>query len=92
MKQFGVKIRTDLFTRYRKGFIIWALCLVLFVMATMLSWFCRQDLYDQQAAVRWSEEKDYAQLSCFYPVTEQLSDYDFQSLHHSIEEALKMLP
>ena len=89
MKQFGVKIRTDLFTRYRKGFIIWALCLVLFVMATILSWFCRQDLYDQQAAARWSEDDDYAQLSCFYPVTEQPTDYDFQSLHHSVEQALK---
>lgn len=78
-----------MFTRYRRGFIIWVLSLLLFVMVTVLSWYSRQDLYDQQAAVRWSEEKDYAQLSCFYPVTEQLSDYDFQSLHHSIEQALK---
>ena len=69
--------------------MIWVLCLFLFVTVTVLSWFIRQDLYDQQAANRWSEEDDYAQLSCFYPVTEQLSDYDFQSLHHSIEQALK---
>lgn len=89
MKQLGVKIRLDLFTRYRRGFFVWILCLLLFAAATFLSWFSRHDLYDQQAAGRWSDEDDYAQLSCFYPVTEKPTDYDFQSLHHSIEEALK---
>ena len=89
MKQLGVKIRLDLFTRYRNGFIIWVFCLLLFTTATFVSWVSRQDLYDQQAATRWSKDNDYAQLSCFYPVTEQPTDYDFQSLHHSIEEALK---
>lgn len=75
--------------RYRKGFILFAVCLLAFVAATVLSWFTRKDLFEQQAADRWSEEEDYAQLSCFYPVTELVSDYDFQSLHHSIEQALK---
>lgn len=75
MKQIGKKI--------------WFLCLFLFVMTTLLSWWSRYDLYDQQAAARWSEENDFAQLSCFYPVTMQPTDYDFQSLYHSIEEALQ---
>lgn len=89
MKKIGGKVREDLLIRYRKGFFIWCICLLLFIAATVLSWFSRHDLYDQQAAARWSEDDDYAQLSCFYPVTEKLTDYDFQSLHHSIEEALK---
>lgn len=89
MKKLGGKVSEDLLIRYRKGFFVWCICLLLFIAATVLSWFSRHDLYDQQAAARWSEDDDYAQLSCFYPVTEQLTDYDFQSLHHSIEEALK---
>lgn len=89
MKKLGGKVREDLLIRYRKGFFVWCICLFLFIAATVLSWFSRRDLYDQQAAARWSEDDDYAQLSCFYPVTEQPTDFDFQSLHHSIEEALK---
>lgn len=65
------------------------MCLLCFALATFLSWFSRRDLYDQQAATRWSADDDYAQLSCFYPVMEQPTDYDFQSLHHLMEESLK---
>ena len=89
MRLLDRKIWLDLTERYRKRFILWVVCLILFITATLVSWWSRQKLYDQQAAERWSAEDDYAQLSCFYPVTEQPTDYDFQSLHHSIEEALK---
>lgn len=89
MRQLGGKIKQDLLIRYRKGFFLWLICLILFAAATVGSWAVRWDLYDQQAAVRWSDEDDFAQLSCFYPVTEQPEEYAFQSLHHSIEDALK---
>ena len=89
MKTVEKKLWTDLTKRYRAGFLVWLICLVVFLVVTFLSWWNRNDLYDQQAAARWSDEDDYAQLSCFYPITGALTDYEFQSLHHSIEEALK---
>lgn len=89
MRLLDRKIWLDLTERYRKNFCLWGICLILFVIATVLSWWSRHDLYDQQAAQRWSNEDDFSQLSCFYPVTMQPTDYDFQSLHHSIEDALK---
>ena len=89
MKTIGKKLWSDLTKRYRAGFFIWLICLLIFCVATFFSWYSRQDLYDQQAAARWSDADDYAQLSCFYPITENPTDYDFQSLYHSIEEALQ---
>ncbi len=89
MKAFGAKLRKDLGIRYKRWFILWVICLVLFGAVTVLSWLSRNHLYDQQAAKRWSQEDDFAQLSCFYPITDRPTDYEFQSLYHSIEEALK---
>lgn len=89
MRQIGGKTWLDLSGRYKKGFFIWGICLVLFGLITFLSWWSRHDLYDQQTAARWSEENNFAQLSCFYPVTIQPTDYDFQNLYHTIEDALK---
>lgn len=89
MKQLGKKTWLDLTQRYRKGFLVWGICLLLFGIVTFLSWWSRHDLYDQQAAKRWSEQNDFAQLSCFYPVTVQPTEFDFQSLYHTIEEELK---
>lgn len=89
MKQIGQKTWLELTGSYRRGFIVFCISLLLFVFVTILSWWSRCDLYDQQAAARWSDEADYAQLSCFYPVTMQPTDYDFQNLYHTIESALK---
>ena len=88
MKPIGKKLWSDLTERYRVGFLVWIISLVVFCAVTLLSWWNRHDLYDQQAAARWSEEDDYAQLSCFYPITQNPTDYDFQSLYHAIEDAL----
>ena len=82
------KIWQELSGRYRAGFLICIISSILFFMATLLNWFAIKDLYDQQAAKRWSQEDDYAQLSCFYPSSMQPTDYDFQSLYHSIEKEL----
>ncbi len=78
----------ELCGRYRAGFIICIISMFLFLVATLLNWLTLKDLYDQQAARRWSEESDYAQLSCFYPSSIQPTDYDFLSLYHSIEKEL----
>lgn len=89
MKQFGVRLKEDLLIQYRKRFFLWLICLGFFVLAALLSWLVRKDLYDQQAAERWSQDGDYAQLSYFYPLAEEPLDFDFQSIHHQIEEELK---
>lgn len=78
----------ELTGRYRKGFLVWAVCTLLFGISTLITWLMTKNLYDQQAADRWSSESEYAQISCFYPITMMLNDFDFQSLHHSIEDAL----
>lgn len=88
MKPIGKKLWSDLTGQYRRWFVVWFACLFVFCIVTFLSWLSRNDLYDQQAAARWSKEDDYAQLSCFYPLTIQPTDYDFQSLYHTIEDAL----
>lgn len=88
MKPIGKKLWSDLTERYRRGFVIWIISVAVFCVVTLLSWWNRHDLYDQQAAARWSKEDDYAQLSCFYPITQSPTDYDFQSLYHTIEDAL----
>lgn len=79
----------NLTNRYKKSFLICMICLFLGVLSSILTWTVTHNLYDQQAANRWSEEEEYAQISCFYPISVALSDFDFQSLHHSIEESLK---
>jgi len=77
-------------SRYRKGFLTFIICVLITVISAVGTWMVTKNLYDQQVAERWSDKKDdYAQVSCFYPVTMELSDFGFLSLHHSVEEALK---
>lgn len=81
--------RQELCGRYKKGFLTFIICVLLFTAATLLSWLVTKNLYDQQAAHRWSEEgEEYAQISCFYPISMTLSDFDYLSIHHSVEDAL----
>lgn len=75
--------------RQKRGFECFEICIVLFCVLQAMSWIINTDLYDQQAAKRWSPDGGYAQISCFYPVSRQEDDYYFQNLKHSIEEALK---
>jgi len=79
----------ELTGRYRKGFFLWLLCILLFGISGLCTWLVTKNLYDQQAADRWSKEEEYAQISCFYPMSVALSDFDFLSLHHKVEEALQ---
>lgn len=79
----------ELCGRYRKGFLTFVICVLLLTVCAVTTWFLTKDLYDQQAAKRWADKADdYAQISCFYPVSMELSDFGFLSLHHSVEEAL----
>lgn len=76
-------------SRYRTGFLTSIFCVLVVVLATFITWLATKDLYDQQAAKRWAgTEDDYAQISCFYPVSTELSEFGFLSLHHAVEEAL----
>lgn len=88
MNWFMLKWR-ELTCRYRKGFLTFIICVLLFGISTLGTWLITKNLYDQQAALRWSSETEYAQLSCFYPISQSLSDFEFQSLHHAVEDGLK---
>lgn len=79
----------ELTGRYKKGFLLWIMCMILFGFSILCTWLVTKDLYDQQAADRWSKETEYAQISCFYPVSMTLSEFDFLSFHHKVEDALK---
>lgn len=79
----------ELCGHYKKGFLTFIICVLLFSTATLLTWFATKNLYDQQAAKRWSDNgEEYTQISCFYPISMTLSDFGFQSLNHSVEDAL----
>ena len=90
MKQFFKELWWDLTRYYRRRFITIIVCAVLFLASFLTFHFLTADLYDQQGAARWSEEGDYAQLSCYYPVQEEHDEYDFVSLHHTLENELKL--
>ena len=79
----------ELTGRYKKGFFLWILCMFLFGVSILCTWLVTKNLYDQQAAGRWSKEMEYAQISCFYPISMSLSEFDFLSLHHKMEDSLK---
>lgn len=77
-------------SRYRKGFLTFIICVLITVISAVGTWMFTKDLYDQQVTKRWADKADdYAQVSCFYPFSMELSDFGFLSLHHSVEEALK---
>ena len=79
----------ELCGRYRKCFLTFIVCVLITTLCAIASWLVTKNLYDQQAAGRWAENADeYAQVSCFYPISTELSEFGFLSLHHSIEEAL----
>lgn len=79
----------ELTGRYKKGFLTCVVCILLITISTLGTWLTTKNLYDQQMAKRWAKESDYAQISCFYPVSMTLSDFDFLSLHYSVKEALE---
>jgi len=79
----------ELTCRYKKGFLTFIICILLFIITTSGTWAVTKNLFDQQAAERWSSETEYAQLSCFYPISKSLSDFEFQSLHHAVADGLK---
>ncbi len=79
----------ELCGRYKKGFLIFAICVLITVLTAVGTWLVTKDLYDQQATDRWADKADdFAQISCFYPISMELSEFGFLSLHHSVEEAL----
>lgn len=61
----------------------------LFFAGTIFINITVEKLYDQTGASRWSEEGDFAQLTCFMPVGEMPDDYYFLNITHTIEEKYK---
>lgn len=50
----------------------------------------KNKMYDQQAAKRWSEDREMEQITLFYPITqtESLDSFFFMNLTHQIQDAL----
>ena len=79
----------ELCGRYKKSFLTFLICVLIVILSALGTWLVTKNLYDQQAAKRWADKADdYAQISCFYPISMEMSEFGFLSLHHSIEEAL----
>lgn len=89
MKRFLKDLWLDLKTRYRRRMLIILVCFLLGITATAVKYFLTEDLYDQQGAKRWSEEKDYAQLSCFYPAQDVYPENTFIDRHYALASELK---
>lgn len=88
MKDILKNFISTLSLRQRRGFQAAFICLVLIASLSLMICIKKNSLYDQTVAQRWSDKKDSAQLTCFYPATEALDDYYFQNLEHTIEKAL----
>ena len=79
----------ELCGRYKKGFLTFVICVVVFLLSVIGTALVTRNLYDQQATERWADKADdFAQISCFYPISTELSEFGYLSLHHSVEEAL----
>ena len=84
-----IQVWHELCSHYRKGFLTFVICVFIVALSVTGTWLVTKDLYDQQATERWAQNsQDYAQISCFYPVSMELSAFGYLSLHHSVEEAL----
>lgn len=57
---------------------------VLSIVISVLS----DNLLPQQMAERWSEEKDVAQISCFFSVDAEVSEDSIETFEHNLDNAL----
>lgn len=72
----------------KKKIVVQAVAVLLLIITCVGIWVQKEKLYDQQANVRWSEE-GMAQISVFYPVTQQADELFAKDLSHRIENALE---
>ena len=89
MKRLFSDLWWDIKNLYPKRSIFAVSCFLISIVAAISFYLCRMNLYDQQAAQRWSEQERYTQLSCFYPVQDVNDEYQFLSIHHQIVKELE---
>lgn len=65
------------------------LCLLLVLGISLVETQLQKQLFDQQAASRWSEKKDVAQVSAFFSAEAELDDKYFVGVKHQIDAALQ---
>ncbi|MCI6553869.1 MAG: ABC transporter permease [Lachnospiraceae bacterium] len=65
------------------------LCLLLWVGLTLFSEGKKRGLQDQTAAFRWSEEKDSAQISCFFTEDVEVDKNKILEFRHGLDTLLK---
>ncbi|MBQ3105739.1 MAG: ABC transporter permease [Lachnospiraceae bacterium] len=64
------------------------LCLAVVLTVTVAENVVKGRLYDQRAAQRWSENDDYAQISCFFSGEAGIDELFLMELEHKITTAL----
>lgn len=65
------------------------LCLLFVLVISLVEGVLQKQLYDQQAAARWSKEKDTAQVSAYFSADAEVEDNYFLGVKHQIDAALQ---
>ena len=66
-----------------------AISFVIFLILLGVSNFMAASLESQQMAERWSEEKDVAQVSCFFSTNASITADSIEEFEHSLDSALQ---
>lgn len=66
-----------------------AISFVIFLILLLVSNHMAQKQESQQMAARWSEEKDVAQISCFFSVDSNITLDSIEEFQHSLDTALQ---
>ncbi len=65
-----------------------AVSFIIFLVLFLVTAHMGESQLEQQMASRWSEEKDVAQISCFFSPNAAVSEYTIQSFEHALDSAL----
>lgn len=65
------------------------ICLVIYAIISISCRLMISNLRDQQAAMRWSNKGDYAQVSCFFSDEVTVDDFLIKNFEQQLESALK---
>lgn len=69
--------------------VIVLFCLIIWGGLTFFSTVAKNGLPDQNAAKRWSEENDTAQVSCFFTESTEIDKNKIMSFEHELDTLLK---
>ncbi len=83
------KMRRNFSVRHIIPVIVCAVSLLLGIVLILISNLLMSKLETQQAALRWSEQKDAAQISCFFSVNANVTQDKLEEFAHKVDSALE---